>query len=265
MANDPRHDQAAGLREMFAHALVRFVPVVANPSVAFGGVMLERLCTAFAEHGASVLVVDASDRAREAGEMAAVDLGQCVERLSAEVSFLAARKLPLRFVDAFGSTRSFLQHAAEASPGSDLVLVHAGAPELARMFSRGRHAGGAVDADAVCPIVLADDRPESVTHAYASMKLLAQRAGLFVSDLLLGAAPQSPRAERIAARMAACADESFGAVLRDWARIDPAGDPHQAPGPDLRRLVAERFRAGDRPRRPPLHTDTGRRAGWTPR
>lgn len=239
MFSASRSDQAAGLREMFAHAQVRFVPVVANPNVAFGGVMLERLCTAFAEHGARVLVIDASDRAREAGEMAMVDLAQCIERLSPQVSFLAARRLPLRFVDSLGSTRAFLQRGAEASPDSDLVLVHAGAPELCRMFARGR--GATIDADAACPILLADDRPESVTHAYASMKLLATRAGLMVADLLLGAAPHSPRAERIAASVAACAEQSFGAVLRDWARIDPAGDPNDAPGPALRRLVAGRL------------------------
>jgi flagellar biosynthesis protein FlhG len=258
-----RSDQAAGLREMFAHALVRFVPVVANPNVAFGGVMLERLCTAFAEHGAKVLVIDASDRAREAGEMAMVDLAQCIERLSPQVSFLAARKLPLRFVDSLGSTRAFLQRGAEASPESDVVLVHAGAPELCRMFAPGRGRGGAAaaftdvaDADACCPILLADDRPESVTHAYASMKLLAMRAGLMVADLLLGAAANSPRAERIAASVASCAEQSFGAVLRDWARIDPAGDPHDPPGPALRRLVAERLVA-----RGPTHPAAAHPAG----
>ena len=241
MPTHHRRDQAAGLREMFADAQVRFVPVVANPGVAFGGVMLERLSTAFAAHGVRVLVVDASDRAREAGEMAMVDLAQCVERLSPEVSFLAARKLPLRFVDSKGSTRSFLQRSAEAAPDCGVVLVHAGAPELCRMFSLGHRPADAVDVDAFCPILLADDRPESVTHAYASMKLLATRAGLMVSDLLLGAAPTSPRAERIAASVAACADRSFGAVLRDWARVDPAGDPHEPPNAALRRLVAERF------------------------
>jgi hypothetical protein len=242
-----RSDQAAGLREMFAHAQVRFVPVVANPNVAFGGVMLERLCTAFAEHGARVLVVDASERAREAGEMAMVDLAHCIEPLSPEVSFLAARKLPLRFVDSLGSTRGFLQRAAEASPESNVVLVHAAAPELCRMFARGHRAADAGDADAFCPILIADDRPESVTHAYAAMKLLATRAGLIVADLLLGAAAHSPRVERIAASIAACADGSFGGVLREWARIDPAGEPHDPPSAALRRLVAGRFVAPGAP------------------
>ena len=35
-------DQADGLRRLFAHKRVCMVPVVSNPNVAFGGVMLER-------------------------------------------------------------------------------------------------------------------------------------------------------------------------------------------------------------------------------
>ncbi|MEP6740609.1 MAG: flagellar biosynthesis protein [Caldimonas sp.] len=241
MPTASRNDQAEGLRQMFAHTTAQFVPVVSNPHVAFGGVMLERLCTAFAERGARVLVIDASERASEAGEMALVDLGQCIERLSAQVSYLAARGLAVRFVDASGSTRGFLERAAEAAPGCDLVLVHSSASELCRMFSRVRRGAELAAAAAPCPILLADDSPTSVTHAYASMKLLAARAGLVVSDLLLGAAPHSPRAERIAAKLASCADDFFGAVLRDWARIDPAGDACEAPSEALRRLVDARF------------------------
>jgi hypothetical protein len=236
-----RHDQAAGLRQMFAGACARFVPVVSNPHVACGGVLLERLSTAFAERGARVLVVDAGERAGAPGEMAMIDLSQCVERLSPQVAYLAARGLAIRFVDAGGSTRAFLERAAEAAPGCDVFIVHAPASELCRMFAHGRRAESLVGADVPCPIVVADDRPPSVTHAYASMKLLAQRAGLVVSELLLGAAPHSPRAERIAAKLAGCADNFFAGVLRDWAWIDPAGDPCDAPGSDLRRLVAARF------------------------
>jgi hypothetical protein len=241
-----RHDQAAGLRQMFAGACARFVPVVSNPHVACGGVLLERLSTAFAERGARVLVVDAGERAGSPGEMAMIDLGQCVERLTPQVSYLAARGLPIRFVDAAGSTRAFLERAAEAAPGCDVVLVHAPATELCRLFAPSRHAEpAAVGADVPCPIVVADDRPPSVTHAYASMKLLSQRAGLVVSELLLGAAPQSPRAERIAAKLAACADNFFAGVLRDWAWVDPIGDPCEPPGDDLCRLVDARFEQHD--------------------
>ncbi|MDQ6639879.1 MAG: flagellar biosynthesis protein [Pseudomonadota bacterium] len=236
------HDQAAGLRQMFAGACARFVPLVSNPHVSCGGVLLERLSTAFAERGARVLVVDAGERAGSAGEMAMIELAQCVERLTPQVAYLAARGLAIRFVDTGGSTRAFLERAAEAAPGCDVVMIHAPANELCRMFAHGRHGDAAISgADMPCPIVIADDRPPSVTHAYASMKLLAQRAGLVVSELLLGAAPHSPRADRIAAKLAACADNFFAGVLRDWARVDPAGDPCDAPSEALRRIVAARF------------------------
>ena len=237
-----RRDQAEGLRRMFAARRTCFVPVVSNPHIGCGGVMLERLCAAFAEHGATTLVVDAGERANEAGEMALIDLSQCVERLSPQVSYLAARGLAVRFVDASGSTRSFLQRSAEAAPDRDVVLVHASAPELCRLFARPRGAAAAVDAGEVpCPVLLADDRPASVTHAYAAMKLLATRAGLVVFDLLLAAAPASPRAERIASQLATCADGFFGAVLRSSSRIDPTGDPNDPPGPGLSRLAAARL------------------------
>jgi flagellar biosynthesis protein FlhG len=234
-------DQADGLRRMFSGARLRFVPVVSNPHIAFGGVLLERLCTAFAERKASTLVVDAAERAGEAGEMALVDLGQCIERLSERVAYLPARGLPIRFVDSSGSTQGLLHAIAEAAPRCRIVLVHASAPELCRMFSQRRVQGAA--SDAPCPIVLAEDRPDSVTHAYAAMKLLTQRAGLPVFDMVLGAAPNSPRAERIATQMASCADSFFGAVLRDWSRVDPAGDATEPTSLALARLVAHRLGA----------------------
>ena len=233
-------DQAQGLRRLFAHALVRFIPVVSNPHIAFGGLMLERLCAGFAERGVHTLVVDASERAPAPGEMALVDLAACVDPLSERVAYLAARGLPLRFVDASGSTQAFLQAAAEAAPTSQVILVHADAADLCRLFAhRAREAQG----EPVCPLLLADDRPASVTHAYAAMKLLALRAGLKVHDLLLGAAARSPRAERIAVQLAMCADDFLGAVLRDWVQVDPAGHATEAPPAALRRWVGERLGA----------------------
>lgn len=230
-------DQADGLRRLFAHARICVVPVVSNPNVAFGGVMLERLCTAFAEHGKRTLVVDAAERSPEASEMAMLDLAECIETLSPQVSYLAARGLPLRYVDASGSTHGFLRAVTEAAPHCDVVLVHAGASDLCRLFAR------SADANRVRPLLLADDRPASVTHAYGAMKLLTQRAGLVVHDLLLGAAAQSPRSERIAIQLATCADDFLGAVLRDWVRIDPASDAAEPPSRELRRLVLEQLRS----------------------
>ncbi|MEO7335144.1 MAG: flagellar biosynthesis protein [Caldimonas sp.] len=235
MFRSPPFDQAHGLRRLFAHAQVRFVPVVSNPHVAFGGLMLERLCRGFTERGIQTLVVDSSENAALPGDMALLDLAECIEPLSAEVSYLAARGLPTKFVDATGSTRSFMRAVAAASPSSQIVLVHATPSELCRLFSRRTQGhGGAAD---ICPLLLADDRPASVTHAYGAMKLLALRADLRVHDLLLGAAASSPRAERIAVQIAVCADEFLGAVLRDWVHVDPAVDPSEPSTPALRRWV----------------------------
>ena len=72
------------------------------------------------------------------------------------------------------------------------------------------------------PLLLAADHPASVTSAYANMKLLAQRHGLMASDLLLIAAANSPRTPRIAEQLALTAERFAGAVLHDWAAIDPA-------------------------------------------
>jgi hypothetical protein len=226
-------DQADGLRRLFAHTRSIIVPLVSNPHVAFGGVLIERLCTAFAEHGRHTLVIDAAERAGEPGDRALVDLPGCIERLSESVSYLTARGLPLRHVDHQGSTAAFLRAVAEAAPHADVLLVHASASEHCRLFAR--------QSEPPRPLLLADDRPASVTHAYAGMKLLTQRAGLVVHDLLLGAAPYSPRAERIAMQLATCADDFLGAALRGWVRIDPASDATDAPPPELRRWVRERL------------------------
>lgn len=234
-------DQADGLRRLFAHARVCVLPVVSNPNMAFGGLLLEHLCAAFAEHGKHSIVVDAGERASPHGEMALMNLGDCVEPLSAQVSYLAARGLPIKFVDSTGSTASFLQAVCDAAPQADVVIVHASASELCRLFARNAQWPGAR------PLLLADDRPTSVTHAYAAMKLLTQRAGLAVHDLLLGASPLSPRAERIAMQLATCADDFLGAVLHDWVQIDPAMGIGEQPSSALRRLVRERLQLAGEP------------------
>ena len=85
---------------------------MANPHVAFSSVVLERLTTVLGALGQHTLVVDAAENSPPPQELAALDLRECIEPLSAQVSYLAARGLPLRFVDASGSTNGFLQAAA---------------------------------------------------------------------------------------------------------------------------------------------------------
>ena len=231
-------DQAHGLRRLFEDARVRYVPLVSNPYVACSGLLLERVSAVFAERGLHTLVIDASERAPEPAELAVLDLAACIQPLSHQVSFLAARGLPIRHVDARGSTAAFLQAAALAVPQARVVLVHATASDLCRLFGTAAREPGA---PAACPLLIAEDQPRAVMHAYAAMKLLALRAKLRVHELLLAAPAASRRAERIATRLASCADHFLDAVLRDVVRLDPLGDAADAPNPALRRWARERL------------------------
>jgi hypothetical protein len=232
-AHAPRRDQAHGLRRLFAGAQARPLALVANPHVAFSSVMLERLTTALSTLGLNTLVVDAADTSPAAGELAALDLRGCIEPLSAQVSYLAARGLPLRHVDTHGSSSAWLARLAAAAPQAQAILVHASAADLARLFTH----------QPLRPVLLAADHPESVTHAYAAMKLLVMRRGLMSFDLLVAAPPKQPRVGVIARRLASCAESFLGAAVRDWVPIDPACDVREAPAAPLLRLVREQLRS----------------------
>lgn len=221
-------DQAHGLRQMFAAARQRFVPLVHNPHVAYGGVAMERLCAGFAAEGLTTLVVDAADTAGAPHEVASVDLSACIERLAPHTCFLAARGLPMRWLDARGGTAAFLRALAVAAPQADVVLVHAGAADLARLF------GGHTPR----PLLLASDQRESLTHAFASMKLLSQRLGLMAFDLLLADRGELPRLTHLANHLGDCADRFLAAALCHWAAIDPRLDERAPPAGPLQRLVA---------------------------
>jgi flagellar biosynthesis protein FlhG len=218
----PLPDQADGLRRLFSASRMRFIAVAANTEVAFAGLALERLARACAGAQHKVLVVDA-DRGTPQ-EMAALDLAACIERFDDQLSYLAARGLPMRHVDARGSCERFLEALAEAAPDASVVIVHAQAAELGRMFAR----------RAPRPLLMAADHPGSVTAAYANMKLLAQRFGLMAFDLLLVAGARSPRTQRIAGQLALTADRFCGAALHDWAAIDPV---QVEPPPALLRMA----------------------------
>lgn len=237
-------DQADGLRRLFAGARTRrFIPLAANPHVPFTSAVIERLTSALAAAGRHTLVVDAADNAPAPHEMARVDLSSAIEPLGNDVSYLAARGLPLAYVDTRGSASALLDAVGDAAPQADVVLLHASPSDLARMFQR-RPAR---------PIVIGADHPESIKHAYAAVKLLAQRCTLMTFDLLLAADPSSPRLPHIAASLSGCADGFLGSMLHQWAVVDPAGKLHSTPPPALQRLVAAQLdlEEGPRPAAPP--------------
>ena len=210
-------DQADGLRRMFAGRRQVIVPLVSNPYVAFSGVVIERLAAAATGLGRHMLVVDATEHAAPAHELARLDLAACIEPLAPDLSYLAARGLPLAYVDTRGHAGAFLDALVDAAPQADIVLVHAEPGALARLFAR----------RAARPILVAADHPEGIKHAYAALKMLAQRAQLMTFDLLVVAAPTSPRIEAIAASLAGCAERFLGGLLLGWTALDPAEDPMQ--------------------------------------
>lgn len=227
-------DQADGLRRMFAGTRQRFIPLAANPHVPASGALLDHVAATLLQLGQRVLVVDAADTAPLPNEIALLDVGAGIENLNPQLGYLAARGLPLQHVDTRGSAAGFLDTLAQAAPRADVVLLHANATDLARMFLR----------RAARPILLGADHAESIKHAYAACKLLAQRCSLMTFDLLLSAPRRSRRAGGIASSLAGCADGFLGAVLHDWAVIDPAVEPG-TPDLALERLLAAQLALAD--------------------
>jgi hypothetical protein len=226
-------DQAAGLRQMFSSRVLRFVPVVANPAARCGGLVLERLCTAYAGFGLHTLVVDASDQARTPCELADFDMAEGVEVLSKQVSYMPARGLPLRYVDARGSCASLLDAVADTCPQSDVVLVHASASELVRMFA-GRARG--ID---LRPVLFTNDLAESLKDAYGAVKVISQRGGWMAYDLLVCATGRSQQAQPVAERLARCADDFLGVAQREWQLLDPREPATADPDPKFMELAAK--------------------------
>jgi len=224
-------DQAHGLRRLFTGSAQRYLALVSNPYVAFGGIAIERLTAALVAQGQRNLVIDAADSSPPPPEAAALDLAGCVDWLSPAVACLPARGLPLHYVNTRGSSARLLEEAAAAVPEAGTMVVHAGALDLARLFT----------VHALRPILLVADHPESVKHAYASLKLLAQRRGWMSADLLLVASRSSPRLAHIAETLRSCADTFIGAAVAAWAVVDPAAGTDEATEPALARLVTRQL------------------------
>lgn len=220
-------DQASGLRALFGHTRRCLVPVAASPFVAGSQALLETLSAALVLQGRRVLVVDAAASAPLPHESALFDLAAGVEPLTDQISYLAARGVPLSHVDTHGSAAAFVDAAFDAAPQADTVLLHADPTDLARLVAR----------RSVRPLLLACDRPDAVKHAYACCKLLVQRCALMTFDLVLSAHPRTDRLPDIGARIASCADTFLGAVVQSQAVIDPLFDPLAARDAALARLV----------------------------
>jgi hypothetical protein len=231
-------DQADGLRRLFAGQGAREMQVmalVANPHLPFGGLAVDRVVNALTAMGHHVLVVDAASGSPQPHELAQVDMAACIERIAPQAHYLCARGLPMSYVDTRGSTSSFV-HAVQAAalqvaPKTDMVVLHADASELARLFKT--HPAAAQ----LRPLLLGSDDSESIKHAYAAAKLLATRNELLSFDLLLVSAPHASRLNSIATSLGDCIENFLGGVLCHTAVIDPASDFVAEVDADLLRLM----------------------------
>jgi hypothetical protein len=219
-------DQADGLRRLFSTRTVRFIPVVSNPFVAQEGVLIRQICAALDQLGLYTLLVDVCDAPRHGlrdtprhkadllGQ--GLDLADRIQVLTDRTASLSARGLPARWSDVSGSTQAFLQALIDAAPLSQAVVVHGSASELARMFGRGE-----LQLSRPRPIVLCDEQPDSMTHAYAALKVLSQRVDWLSHDLLVSAVAGSAGIRLVKDRLAQCAALFFGGVRHDSVDIDP--------------------------------------------
>lgn len=229
-------DQADGLRRLFAGRRRAVLPLVANPHVAFGGVVLDRLAHALAVQGRQVLVVDAASGSPPPPELAAVDLALCIETVAPRVAYLAASGLATAYVDTRGCADGLIDAVQRAHPAADVVLLHADASDLVRVFKR----------RAARPLLMGADHPESIKHAYACAKLLAKRCELLTFDLLLALSPRSPRAGAIVQSLAGCVETFLGALLVHHALVDPAAAAAgEAVDDELARLLAAQLALDD--------------------
>jgi hypothetical protein len=200
---------------MFGASRKRLVALAHNDQVEHNSLVIDRLCSAAAALGLHTLVVDAADSAPAPHEMALIDLPSCVEPLSDDVSYLAARGLPIRHVDSQGRCGGFLDALEAAAPQADLVLVHAGTIDLTRLFAHQR----------LRPLLVGADTPRAMTEAYATLKRLTQRPGWMAHDLLIVADPHGPRTARLGESLAECAERFLGAAIHDCVLIDPHTEP----------------------------------------
>lgn len=224
------HKGAAVRREEVVVA--RFIPIVGNPHVEDSHIAIERLSAALTMLGGQSLILDAADSSPQASDAVILDLASGIERLTPHVSYLAGRDLPMRYVDTHGSAARLLDELASQAGNARVILVHAEASDLARLFT-GRSAR---------PVLLAADQPESLKHAYAAWKHLVQRRGWLSGDLLLVTSAGRPRCTAIASSLGRCADSFMGAVLTDWASVHPGSAPTESPDAAITRLARGQLR-----------------------
>jgi hypothetical protein len=172
--------------------------------------------------------------------------------------YLPARGLPRSRVDTRGSAAGLLDELAQACPLASVILVHAEMTDLARLFK----------GQTLRPLLMAADHVESLKHAYAGWKLLAQRCTWLTADLLQLAPAHGNRNRAVAASLASTADTYFGGLLVGSAVLDPMDSDNPQQADALLPLLAAQLQPARPPASPPeLDKPTSLAAlaqGWQP-
>ena len=127
---------------------------------------------------------------------------------------------------------SLLDALADASPQSDVVLIHAPANELVRIFSQRARASN------LRPLLFCNDLAEGLTDAYTAIKTITQRGHWMAYDLIVCASARSQQADEVGRRLAQCADNFLGAAQRRCLRLDPHESAIVDPNPEFMELAA---------------------------
>ncbi len=197
----------------FANDAPRWVPLVANSHVVCAAEVIERLAAAWVGMGQHTLIVDAAATAPALPAAAALGLSACIQSLSPQLSYLPAGGMVRAYVDTRGSAARMLTEIQRAAPDADVVIFHAEAADLARIFKQ----------EMAQPVLMAVDDPESLKRAYAGWKLLGQRCGWLSASLVVAQTP-TDRAAHMAHSLATCAEQFMNADLLFWAAIEPDGE-----------------------------------------
>ncbi|AKJ30982.1 MinD/ParA family ATP-binding protein [Caldimonas brevitalea] len=214
-------DQAHGLRRLFAHHTVHLLPVVANPYATSSHVLLEGLCQGLAAQGLHTLVVDGvASRYTTGVDVAAaiardLDLGQWIDEFDTHTSVLAAGGSLARFTEVSEGRSALLFEALrEAAPSADVIVFHADAAVLSALFGHRR----------VRPLVFTGDDAQSLKHAYASIKILAQYGGLLDHAVVMDATEQAIGVPPAALRLVRCVSDFLGGEAHLVALTSTAND-----------------------------------------
>ncbi|MCW7540521.1 hypothetical protein OOT46_22100 [Aquabacterium sp. A7-Y] len=246
-------DQAHGLRRLFAHHTVHLLPVAANPHNASSLVLLEGLCQGLAAQGLHTLVVDAVPGPQTRGVDVAtaiardLDLGQWIDDFDARTSVLAAGDSLSCFAETEGGAALLFEALREAAPTADVIIIHAGASVLSALFGGKR----------VRPLIFTGDDAQSLTHAYASMKILAQFGGLHQHAVVMDAGAQAIGVPPAALRLVRCVSDFLGGEAHLVAVTSTANDNEHVLAQSLHQLSMNLLHYAL-----PFSLQDGEAAGW---